>query len=602
LRNRSLSAPGGQGNFHLYSELWRLAAGSRRVLLGAATLLLLAQVVLLAVPLVAARAIDTLQAQGLDGLGKAGWLFSSSLVLALLSWMLHGPARLLERNIALRVRERLTHSLLEKLFELPLSWHQGHASGATAHRVQQSTKALATFAENQYIYIGSAVRLIGPIVALWCIEPLVGSVCILGFAVITASVLRFDRLMIRLALEENAADRQYAAGVIETLGNATTVFALRQSKLVIASLQRSLREVFKPLKRLIVVNEMKWLVVDVSTRSLSILLVVVFAWTQLRSASHSGQTHSALMLGSLYLVWEYATQASGVVVSIAQHFQSFARQKADYQSCQLIMDADPESQPNASGSARARSWSTLSIQGLTFAHAGSQRDVPSLDDVCLRLRRGRRYAVIGGSGSGKSTLLRVIAGLHRAEKVSLQFDSLTPITGPIQAAHALRAMSTLIPQEAELFQGSVADNITMCERVDGAPHSMALSHVLRVAHAEFACCDEVVRAANVSERASNWSGGQRGRLALARGVLAAYGSSLVLLDEPTAHLDPATEVEVYSRLFGEFADSCLITSIHRLHLLDKFDEIIVMDAGRIVTQGPLDAVLLGYPDLMRAAA
>ncbi|HMU17540.1 MAG TPA: ABC transporter ATP-binding protein, partial [Thauera aminoaromatica] len=75
------------------------------------------------------------------------------------------------------------------------------------------------------------------------------------------------------------------------------------------------------------------------------------------------------------------------------------------------------------------------------------------------------------------------------------------------------------------------------------------------------------------------------RLALARGVLAAAGTSLLLLDEPTSSLDPETEARVYQRLFAHFPDAALVSSVHRLHLLDRFDEVILMRAGRIEAVG-----------------
>jgi ABC-type transport system involved in cytochrome bd biosynthesis fused ATPase/permease subunit len=90
--------------------------------------------------------------------------------------------------------------------------------------------------------------------------------------------------------------------------------------------------------------------------------------------------------------------------------------------------------------------------------------------------------------------------------------------------------------------------------------------------------------APIAERAANWSGGQRARIALARGVLAARGSSIVLLDEPTAHLDPKVEAQVYSRLFATFSDACVISSVHRMHLLDQFDEVLVMRDGRLMQE------------------
>jgi ABC-type multidrug transport system fused ATPase/permease subunit len=106
----------------------------------------------------------------------------------------------------------------------------------------------------------------------------------------------------------------------------------------------------------------------------------------------------------------------------------------------------------------------------------------------------------------------------------------------------------------------------------------------------------------VSERAANWSGGQRARVALARGILAARDSALVLLDEPTASLDSRTEARVYDNLFATFPDACIVSSIHRLNLLERFDEVIVMHEGRVVAQGPAALLAATSPDFRQMLA
>ncbi len=191
------------------------------------------------------------------------WL-GSAVLLAMGCWAFHGPGRVLERNVSLHVRRTLAMSLVGRLLSLPLAWHESNHSGESAHRVQQSTQAIASFAQNQYIYLNSIVRLVGPVVALWYLDFTVGIACVIGFAVITLSVLTFDRTMIRLARAENAADRRYAAAMVDALGNTSTVYALRQSRSVLRLLESRLLEVFEPLKRSIVVNETKWCVVDVA--------------------------------------------------------------------------------------------------------------------------------------------------------------------------------------------------------------------------------------------------------------------------------------------------------------------------------------------------
>jgi ATP-binding cassette, subfamily B, bacterial len=584
----------------LYGDLWQLIRGQRRIFVGAVVLLIAAQVVQLAVPYLSGRALNALQLHGRAGMRDAGLWLSMVLLVACASWVVHGPGRILERRVALLIRQRMSAMLVERLFALPLSWHESRHSGATAHRVQQSTRALSDFAESQYIYLQSAVSLLGPLVALFVVDARIGLASLAGFAVIVTSVVGFDRAMLRLANLENEAERNYAATLVDTLGNTSTVYALRQSRSVAARIERRLLSVFSPVRKSIVLNELKWCTVDLATRVLNCCLVGLFVWLVTRDTPEGGGATKPLLLGSLYMVWEYAIQASAVVASIAAHFQTFARQHADYASANAIRDEFPQVLPPVAAS--VTDWQHLSVRDLTFKHPESRSAGPALERLAFSLQRGRRYALIGASGSGKSTLLRVLAGLYPAERVVLTLDEGPSHVSPREAAQILRSRSTLIPQDAEVYEGTLGENLGLCESVEGPPDAQAYVGALEAACAtDFIEPTPIGLESSVAERAANWSGGQRSRVALARGILAARGSALVLLDEPTASLDPATEARVYTNLFSVFADACVISSVHRLSLLSRFDEVLVMQEGRLVAQGAPEALATTCPEFQRLA-
>ncbi len=583
---------------NLYRDVWLQMKGQRRIFVGAVVLLIAAQVVLLSVPYLSGRALNALQLHGTAGFRDAALWLSMVLAVACVSWLLHGPARILERRGALLIRQRMSASLVERLFQLPLHWHEAHHSGATAHRVQQSTQALSGFAQSQFIYLNSAVRLFGPLIALWWVQPLVGLMAVGGFTLIICSVVGFDRAMLKLANLENDAEREYSATLIDTLGNAGTVYALRQARAVADRLQRRLLAVFVPLRRAIVLNELKWCTVDLATRLLNCCLVGLFVWLATRAHS-AGVPGKMLLLGSLYMVWEYAQQAAGVISSIASHFQTFARQNADYASADVIRSSVPIS-PAPSPAETGSAWQRLSVRELTFRHACARSGAPALERLSFCLERGRRYALIGASGSGKSTLMRVLAGLYSAERLALCLDDGPTHVSPAEVAQLLRARATLIPQDAEVYAGTLAENLGLCESVRGPPVPHAYSGAL-----EAACATDFLQSTPqglevvLAERAANWSGGQRSRVALARGILAACGSDIVLMDEPTASLDPSTEARVYANLFAAFTDACVISSVHRLSLLDRFDEVLVMQDGRLVGQGSIGELTLTCPEFQR---
>ncbi|RZL56754.1 MAG: ABC transporter ATP-binding protein [Variovorax sp.] len=577
----------------LYGALWHYAASARRQLLGATALLTTSQLMRLAMPWLAGQAINALQAGSLAE--SARWIGALAGVYVL-SWTVHGPGRILERNVGVRVRESLADDLYGRISGAPLAWHDGHHSGELQHRVHQASKALSDFAQNQFIYLTNIVNFVGPLVALTLLARSAGGLAIAGYVVIGFIVVRFDRALMRLARAENDADRRYVSALLDFLGNASTVIGLRLQQASRRLLRRRMEAVSAPLKRTVVLNEGKWFAVDLMGLALTWGLVVLYVW----QAQGPGR---AVMLGAVFMIYQYAQQAASVVSSMAANFQFFARMHTDYSSAAPIWAAPAVG--TVQDVDREAAWTRIDIAGLTWRYASrgeaavpaaaeaGVREPSGLHDVALALRRGQRIALVGPSGGGKSTLLRLLAGLYAPGAGTLSVDD-----------HAadwprLRRLATLIPQETEVFEASVRENLTFGEPADEAALQAAI-------HAS--AFDEVLAATGsdldtpISERGFNLSGGQRQRLCLARGVLAAQHSSLLLLDEPTSALDAATESRVLQRIASAFPQACIVASIHRLSLLDRFDTVVLMEAGRVLDAGPRDAVMARQPLLRRMVA
>ncbi|MGJ7579704.1 ABC transporter ATP-binding protein [Variovorax sp. RHLX14] len=583
------AAAGAPGNAirELYGALWHYAAGARRQFIGATALLTSSQLLRLTMPWLAGQAINALQAGSLSA--SARWIGALAGIYVM-SWAVHGPGRILERNVGVRVRESLADDLYGRIASAPLVWHDGHHSGELQHRVHQASKALSDFAQNQFIYLTNVVNFIGPLVALTLLARSAGGLAIAGYVLIGVIVLKFDRALMRLARTENDADRRYVSALLDFLGNASTVIGLRLQAASRKLLRRRMEAISLPLKRTVVLNEGKWFAVDMMGMALTWGLVVLYVW----QAQAPGQ---AVMLGSVFMIHQYAQQAAGVVSSMAANFQFFARMHTDYGSAAPIWEAPigAAQKPVDAGA----DWTELSITGLAW-HYAPRGEVPAesgvhsgLHDVALTLRRGQRIALVGPSGGGKSTLLRLLAGLYAPGAGTLAIEG-RPVDWP-----RLRQLATLIPQETEVFEASLRENLTFGEPAEDAALQAAL---------HTSAFDEVLAATRgdldtlISERGFNLSGGQRQRLCLARGVLAAHGSSLLLLDEPTSALDAGTESRVLQRIAAAFPQACLIASIHRLSLLDRFDTVVLMEGGRVLDFGPRDAVLARQPLLQRMVA
>ncbi|VVE21165.1 multidrug ABC transporter ATP-binding protein [Pandoraea pneumonica] len=554
----------------LYRALWHHAAGVRPQMLGAAALLSAAQLLRLTMPWLAAQAINALQQ---DNMALAGRWILYLVGVYLLSWLLHGPGRVLERNVGVRVRVRLADQLYARIAAAPLVWRDGRHSGELQHRVVQSSRALSDFAQNQFGYLQSAFNFVGPLVALALLSRTSGVIAITGYVIIAIIILRFDRVLMQLARAENDAERRYAAALLDFVGNAGTVIGLRLQAASRKVLGRRMDAVMVPLRRTVLVNEGKWFAVDLLGMGLTWILVVVYVL-------QSRQPGQAILLGTVFMIYQYAQQAATVVGAMASNFQSFARMHTDYGSAEPIWQAPSDPDAAVPAVDPEATWQTLSLHGATWQYANNTRG--GLHDIDLVLQRGARVALIGPSGGGKSTLLRMLAGLYPPQAGELRSD------GTVIDWQELRTLATLIPQEADVFEASVNENLTFGEPADetavqSAVHTGAFDDVLQ------RLPDGLDSA--LSERGGNLSGGQRQRLALARGALAAQGSSLLLLDEPTSALDPLAEARVFDRMDAAFPSSCIVASVHRPSLLSRFDTIVVMEAGRVVDAGPRDEVL-----------
>lgn len=560
----------GRAALVLYRALWRYAEGARRQLMGAVALLSGAQLVKLTLPWLASHAINALQQNDMPTAGLWILFLVGSYMM---SWVFHGPGRVLEGNVGVRVRERLADDLYARIAAAPLTWRDGRHSGDLQHRVLQSSRALSAFARGMYGYLHSALNFIGPLVALTLLSHVSGIIAVSGYLIIALVTLRFDLALMRLARSENDQERRYVAALLDFVSNAGTVIGLRLQAASRKILGRRLETVMKPLRRALWVNEVKWCVVDLAGMCLTWILVVEYVLRH----REPGQ---ALLLGTIFMIYQYAQQAASVVSAIASNFQSFSRMHTDYSSAEPIWQAPgdpaaavPAVQPDAP-------WQTLELRGATWRYSGEGRG--GLHGVDLVLRRGSRVALIGASGGGKSTLLRMLAGLYPPQQGELLRDG-----KPVDWAE-LRTLATLIPQEAEVFEASVQENLTFGEPADAAALQAAV---------HTGVFDEVLQRmpggldSPVNERGSNLSGGQRQRLALSRGALAAQGSSLLLLDEPTSALDPQAEGRVFDRMYAAFPSACIVASVHRPSLLSRFDTIVVMEAGRVVDAGPRDEIL-----------
>jgi ABC-type multidrug transport system fused ATPase/permease subunit len=222
----------------------------------------------------------------------------------------------------------------------------------------------------------------------------------------------------------------------------------------------------------------------------------------------------------------------------------------------------------------------LEVKDLTVRYRPDLQ--PVLRDISLVLRPGERVGVVGRTGAGKSSLTLALWRVLEAEAGSITLDGVNLATLGLQR---LRRALTIIPQDPVLFSASLRFNLD-----PGSEHTdTRILECLQLAGLGEAGRD---LDKEVQERGENFSVGQRQLICLARALL--RSSRLLVLDEATAAVDPATDAVVQRTVREHFKHCTVITIAHRLHTVLDSDRVVVLDAGRVGEEGP-PAELLADP-------
>ncbi|MCF2873150.1 MULTISPECIES: NHLP family bacteriocin export ABC transporter peptidase/permease/ATPase subunit [unclassified Tenacibaculum] len=214
------------------------------------------------------------------------------------------------------------------------------------------------------------------------------------------------------------------------------------------------------------------------------------------------------------------------------------------------------------------------MKNVTF---GYNTTMPALiENFSLSLKPGSRVALVGGSGSGKSTVARLASGLYEPWKGEIRFDN--KLRREIPRAVITESIA-VIDQEVLMFKGSIQENISFWDS------KIPEKHIIQSAR-DAAIHDVVAARTNaydsmVLERGTNFSGGQRQRLEIARAL--ALNPTILIMDEATSALDPKSEKIVMDNI-KKRGCTCLIVA-HRLSTIIDCDEIIMMEFGKIVERG-----------------
>ena len=288
-----------------------------------------------------------------------------------------------------------------------------------------------------------------------------------------------------------------------------------------------------------------------------------------------------LTMGALVAASMLSGRCVAPLGQIAMLLTRLSQTLSAYRALDKVMRADDEA-ASSLPLRRPRLDGGISFRKVSFRYPGTEHN--AIDDISFSIAPGERVAIIGRIGSGKSTIARLILGLYAPNQGAVRVDD-----ADIRQLHPddLRANIGAVLQDVVLLSGSIRNNIALG---DPAIDDAAVLHAARLSGAhDF--IGQMPRGYDhhLADRGEGLSGGQRQAIAVARALVGA--KPILLFDEPTSAMDSQSENALIDRLESALDGRTVVLVTHRQSLLRLATRIIIIDAGKIVAQGPRDDVL-----------
>ena len=533
-------------------------------------------------PFIAARFIDrATEGEPLRGLIA---LAVATMLLALVGQAFAVVETWVAERVSWDATNALRIDLAAHLLRLDASFHNAHTQGELIERVDGDVGTLARFFSRFVVnVVGNGVLIAGILGFLWVIDWRIGLGLTAFVAIALVAMLKIRKVATPawVAERQTSADfygflGEYLAGLedVRSSGHSAQAFVLRR---------------FYELMRgwlKITTQAQMWGYAMVATSQGVFALGMAFALGVSGTLFHAG----SLTLGTVFLVFRLADMLRGPTEQLRDEVQDFQQADASLGRIQSLLAEQPRivdgcGTPLPSGSL------PVEFDRITF---GYLPDAPILRDVSVRVEQGRVLGIVGRTGSGKTTLTRLVprfldptAGIVRVGEVDVRDTRLAE----------LRQRIGVVTQDVHLFDASLRDNLTLfadrSDRSDRSERDAIRDDRLR----------EVLDALDLGDWLQNLpqgldtplgaggiglSAGQMQVLSCARILL--RDPDVVILDEASARLDPATERLVHAALGRLLADRTGIIIAHRLSTLAYADDILVLVDGEVREHGPREVL------------
>lgn len=554
----------------LFRKTWRFSGGNRYRVVLYSVMFLVANIIVLFEPLILAKLLNEIQANGINetNITYLLSLCAMFLIITVVFWIFHGIARVIEVKNAFEVKVNYQSHLVKNALARNLLWHQVRDSGDILDRVNKSRDALFFFSSATFIMIQLVVKIVGTGIALYFFSPSI-AIGVTFLVFVSFYILwTFDKYLIKQYTKINESENIISAKLFDSVSNITSVLILRIQKTVLSNLKKVFLIPRNTVYENAVLNEWKWFTGSFIFQLIVAVPLGFYLWNAFR-------TSTPVEVGTVSAFYLYLSGLIYAYYNFAGSYENITQQKTKVLNASILEEGVDESAKHMySGGV-----DTLEINNLSFRYDHESKR-PSVFVKNITFKKGQKVAVIGQSGSGKTTFLKVVHGLYENAQGELVINNkfIVPV-----GEHDIRSM--LVPQDPELFSASIRENVTfgveysdeyIAQFIESARFASTLSRLPNGLESV------------VNEKGVNLSGGEKQRLALARALLFAQDKNVILLDESTSSVDPENEIAIYKNIFEQYKDTIIIASVHKLNLLKYFDYVIRFENGEIVDTGTVD--------------
>ncbi len=289
-----------------------------------------------------------------------------------------------------------------------------------------------------------------------------------------------------------------------------------------------------------------------------------------------------ITMGALIASVILSGRAMAPLASVAAILTKYSQSKESLDRLNELMRAPVERASDQTFISMPIMKGKLDFRDVVFRYP--EQKTPALNNISFSFEPGEHVGIIGAVGSGKTTIERLILNLYQPESGSIQIDGVD--VRQIDPAD-LRRNVGVVQQTPYLFFGTVRENITLGH--EAVPDAAVLRAAEMAGVMNFLRDSEAGLDTQVGERGDNLSGGQRQAIAIARALL--YDPPILLLDEPTASIDPGSERRLYLHLKELIKGKTILLVTHKSAVLGLVEKLILMDRGKIVAAGPRDEVI-----------